>query len=184
MLLSTFRPCYIVLPAALSERAYRRRNPGAMLNFPGHPGIWSWDHWPERDALSSEGERMAKITGHIRFRVREPQGCVIQDRWHMTGDIRTRTDICLSTKVPRLPHSTQTTQTVNLNQTTVTALLVLPIRIDFRLILCGAQCVMLYAIRFRLVTLLLNLLGVPKYHSCYIRLLVLGHWRSERRLFF
>jgi hypothetical protein len=51
-----------------------------MLNFPGHPGIWSWDHLPEREALSSEGGRMAKITGHIRFRVREPQGCVIQDR--------------------------------------------------------------------------------------------------------
>ena len=43
---------------------------GVMLNFPGHPGIWSWDHLHERDTLSSEGERMAKITGYIRFWVR------------------------------------------------------------------------------------------------------------------
>jgi hypothetical protein len=33
VLLSTFRPTCIVLPAALSERAYRRRHP---LSFPGH----------------------------------------------------------------------------------------------------------------------------------------------------
>lgn len=57
----------------LAERAYRRRYPGAKLHFPGHPGIWSWDH------ISSEGEKMAKITGHIRFRVHEPQGCVGDD---------------------------------------------------------------------------------------------------------
>lgn len=36
--LSTFRPTCIVLLAALSERAYRRRYPRAMLNFPRPPG--------------------------------------------------------------------------------------------------------------------------------------------------
>ena len=60
----------------------------------------------ERDALSCEGEEWQKITGNIRFRVREPQA-VIPDRYHMTGDIRTRTDICL---VEGHGHSTQTTR--------------------------------------------------------------------------
>ena len=60
----------------------------------------------ERDPLSCEGEEWQKITaGNIRFLVREPQA-VIPDRCHMTGDIRTRTDICL---VEGHGHSTQTT---------------------------------------------------------------------------
>ena len=74
---STFIPTCIVLVAA-SECAYRRRHPEVMLNFPGHPGIWSWDRFPEMlYPLTSEGERMAKITGHIRFQVREPQARIV-----------------------------------------------------------------------------------------------------------
>ncbi len=89
------------------------------LNFPGHPGIWSWDHLHETDTLPSQGESMAKITGYIRFRV--GSGWLTHDRRYSDqGQIFVSLEVYTGpTTTPPHPNDADTI----LNQTTVTAIL-------------------------------------------------------------